>query len=123
MVEMAGLGTKIKIDHVTGGSSRDQQALKRNYFLATGVNDTYQLFSPDDELIPTTPPVVAAGFMFQFELKEMPEVTWTINDFDITDDRASGRWTNTHKIELDDGHFQAQSGPPAEETISSAAAS
>ena len=113
---------KIRIENVEGGDARDQNALKRNYFLPTDVNDTYQFFDPGDDLIVTNPPVVATGHNFSFSLKEMPEVTWTISNFDINDESASGNWTNTHKIELDEGHFQAQSGPGAEETASSAAA-
>ena len=119
---MQKISKKIRIDNVQGGSPQDQQALKRNYFLGTGVNDTYQFFDPGDDLIPTEPAVVATGVVFQFKLKEMPEVTWTITNFDINDDSASGNWTNTHKTDNEDGHFQAQSGPGAEETVSSAAA-
>ena len=113
---------KIRIEDVQGGDTRDQQALKRNYFYPTGVNNTYQFFDPGDDPIATTPPVVASGFNFSFTLKEMPDVTWTITNFDINDESASGNWTNTHRVELDEGHFQAQSGPGAEETASSAAA-
>lgn len=112
---------KIKIDHVEGGSIRDQQALKRNYFLPTGVNDTYQFFDPGDDLIATEPVVVATGYSFEFELKEMPGVKWTISNFDILENDASGNWTNSEQKENDDGHFQAQSGPGVEETASSAA--
>lgn len=112
---------KIKIDHVEGGSVRDQQVLKRNYFLATGVNNTYQFFDPGDDLIATEPVVVATGYDFQFELKEMPGVTWTVSHFDILEDVASGNWTNTEQKDNEDGHFQAQSGPGAEESASSAA--
>lgn len=113
---------KIKIEVVQGGDSRDQQALKRNYFYPTGVNNTYQFFDPGDDPIVTHPPVVAAGHNFTFTLKEMPDVTWTITNLDINDQKANGNWTNTHKIEADDGSFQAQAGPSVEETVSSATA-
>jgi hypothetical protein len=113
---------KIRIENVQGGDSRDQQALKRNYFYPTGVNGTYQFFDPGDDLIVTHPPVVAAGFNFSFTLKEMPDVTWMVSNFDINDQTAFGNWTNTHKIELADGEFHAQSGGGAEEDVSSAAA-
>jgi len=113
---------KIRIDHVQGGSARNQQALKRNYFLATGVHDTYQFMSPSDEVIVTDPPVVATDFDFSFTLKETPKVTWTITKFQISelDGKASGNWTNTDQLEQEDGSFQAQSGPglPEEESYS-----
>ena len=105
---------KIRINDVQGGDSRDQQALKRNYFYPTGVNDTYQFFDPGDDLIVTNPPVVATGYSFSFTLQEMPEITWTISNFDIDNLSATGSWNNTHRIDLDEGHFQAQSGPGAE---------
>jgi hypothetical protein len=116
---------KIKIEHVQGGQQKDQQALKRNYFLATGVHDTYQFLSPTDEVIRTIPPIVASGFDFSFTLKEMPKVTWTITDFEISEElgTARGNWVNTDQIELEEGSFQAQSGPglPEEESYSATA--
>ena len=110
------LSKKIRIDKVEGGSPQDQQALKRNYFLATGVNDTYQFFDPGNDLIVTQPPVVATGVVFQFELNERPGVTWTITNFAVVDaNSASGHWTNTQQIEADEGTFTAQSGGGAGE--------
>lgn len=108
---LTDLSRKIRIDSVIGGGTRDQQALKRNYFLATGVNDTYQFFDPGNDLIVTQPAVVATGVVFQFELQEMPGVTWTISNFAVVDDNsATGNWTNTQKIDLEDGTFTAQAG-------------
>ena len=112
---------KIRINVVQGGDSRDQQALKRNYFYPTGDN-TYEFFDPGDDRIDTTPPVLVTGENFSFTLKEMPDVTWTISNFDINAQIATGNWTNTHKIELDEGEFHAQAGGGAEEDTSSAAA-
>lgn len=113
---------RIRIDHVEGGGERDRQALKRNYFLATGVHDTYQFLTPNDEVIVTTPPVVAEGFDFSFSLRGMPGVTWTITNFKISEleGAATGKWTNTDQIEQEEGSFQAQSGPglPEEESYS-----
>ena len=113
---------KIRINVVQGGDSRDQQALKRNYFYPSGENNTYQFFDPGDDEIVTASPLVATGENFSFTLKEMPDVTWTISNFDINDQTATGNWTNTHKIELDEGEFHAQAGGGAEEDTSSAAA-
>ena len=108
---MTPTSKKIRIDTVKGGRPQDQQALRRNYFLATGVNDTYQFFDPGDDLITTDPPVVATGVVFQFALKEMPHVTWTISNFEIHhEDHAKGDWTNTEKIDNDEGTFTAQAG-------------
>ena len=113
---------KIRIKDVQGGDTRDQQALKRNYFYPTGVNNTYQFFDPNNDPIVTTPPVVAEGVNFSFSLREMPEVTWNIINFDINDQVASGNWNNSARIELEDGSFQAQAGPTFEEVGSSATA-
>lgn len=113
---------RIKIDKVEGGNQRDQQALKRNYFMATGVNDTYQFFTPNDELIPTTPVVVATGVEFSFFLREMPGVIWTIKNFQAAGEHAQGNWTNTHQIDEEEGSFQAQAGAAAEESSSAATA-
>ena len=116
---------RIRIDRVEGGNERDRQTLKRNYFLATGVHDTYQFLTPSDEVIQTIPPVVAEGFDFSFSLKEMPGVTWSITNFKISElaGVADGNWTNTDQLELEDGSFQAQSGPclPEEESYSATA--
>jgi hypothetical protein len=113
---------KIRIENVQGGDAQDQNALKRNYFLPTGVNETYRFFDPGDDPIETNPPVVATRYNFSFTLREMPGVTWMVSNFDINNESAFGNWTNTHKIELDDGSFQAQAGPSVEETVSSATA-
>ena len=112
---------KIRIEDVQGGDTRDQQALKRNYFYPTGVNNTYQFFDPGDDPIVTDPPVVATGFNFTFTLREMPDVTWTITNFDINDEAASGNWVNSHKIELEEGEFHAQAGGGAEEETTASA--
>lgn len=112
---------KIRIEEVQGGDWRDQQALKRNYFLPTG-NNTYQFFDPGDDPIATTPPVLETGVNFSFTLKEMPDVTWMITNFTINDEDANGNWNNSARVELDDGSFQAQAGPGKEETVSSATA-
>ena len=113
---------KIRIKEVQGGDTRDQQALKRNYFYPTGENNTYQFFDPGDDPIVTDPPIVATGVDFSFTLKEMPDVTWNVSNFDINDQAASGKWNNTARIELEDGSFQAQAGPTFEEVGSSATA-
>jgi hypothetical protein len=106
---------KITIDTVHGGDPDDQNALKHNYFQATGVNDTYQLFAPNGKVIPTDPVVLAKGYDFTFSLKEMHDVGWWVTEFDIgTIDgdkvTAKGKWSNTHKKDDDDGSFQAQAG-------------
>ena len=113
---------RIEIDTVLGGSLRDQQALMRNYFMATSVNDTYQFFTPNGELIPTTPVVVGTGVDFSFFLRDMPRVIWTIKDFHVEGEHARGNWTNTDQTEAEEGSFQAQSGAGAEEGSSAATA-
>jgi hypothetical protein len=113
---------KIKIDTVDGGRPEDHEALKRNYFEATTVNDTYLFYSPNGEQIRTNPPVLANDRNFSFELKEMPGVNWSVNNFKITYELASGNWTNDIQVDNDDGTFQAQAGPSFEETVSSATA-
>lgn len=112
---------KIRIHTVEGGDLQDQQALKRNYFESTGVNDTYQFFTPDGSVIPTVPIVLASGHDFTFSLREMPGTTWTIINFEISGDQGAGNWTNDRRTKAEeDGSFQAQAGPTFEETASSA---
>ena len=113
---------RIKIDNVTGGRPQDHEALKRNYFEGTTVNDTYLFYSLNGEHIPTNPPVLANNRGFSFELKEMPGVIWNVTNFAIDHLAASGNWTNGLQIDNDDGTFTAQAGPGFEETVSSATA-
>lgn len=113
---------KIKIDTVNGGRPQDHEALMRNYFEATTVNDTYLFYSPDGEHIPTNPPVLADDRNFSFELKEMPGVIWTVTNFAIDHLVASGNWTNGVQKADDEGTFTAQAGGTLEEEASSASA-
>jgi hypothetical protein len=106
---------KIKIDTVNGGRPQDHEALKRNYFEATTVNDTYLFYSPDGEQIQTNPPVLADNRGFSFELREMPGVMWTVSNFAIDHLAASGHWNNGVQIANDDGTFTAQAGGTLEE--------
>jgi len=99
---------KIKIHTVDGGDPDDHDALRDNYFQATGVNDTYQFFDSNGQVIETDPVVIAQGYDFTFKLKGMHDVGWWITKFDINGQRASGSWTNTHKKDDDDGSFQAE---------------
>ena len=120
---MMHIQKKIHIDVVTGGDIHDEQALKNIYFLGTGVNNTYQLFTRNGWPIETSPPVVATGVTFTFNLREMPGVIWTIKDFEIGPDKAKGVWSNPlHSPESDDGSFQATAGPSVENAVASATA-
>lgn len=115
---------KIKINTVDGGDTDDQDALKHNYFQATGVNDTYQFFTSNGDVIPTVPVVFARGYDFTFSLKGkgMHDIEWWITKFDIDGDKASGKWSNTHKKGDDDGSFQAAAGGTVVPEASSAKA-
>ena len=115
---------RITIDDVIGGSIRDRQSLMRNYFMATGVNETYQFFTPSGELIPTTPVVVASGVTFSFFLREAPGTIWTIAGFDVHEGHARGDWKNGRQTSAEEGTFTAQAGGGAgeEDTASSATA-
>src|ERR1044072_2142499 len=115
---------KIKIEKVEGGDPDDHDALKHNYFQATGVNDTYQFFEPNGNVIPTDPVVFAQGFDFSFSLKGMHDVGWWITKFVINEKTgtASGNWTNTHKKDDDEGQFQASASGTAMPEASSAKA-
>jgi hypothetical protein len=114
---------KIKMKGVTGGNHNEQSALMDIFFLGTGVNDTYQLFTLNGQLIETSPPVVATGVVFTFTLRGMPGIVWTIKGFEIDHDHASGLWSNPlHGPEADDGSFQATSGPAVEDAVASATA-
>ena len=112
----------IKIDDVLGGRPQDQEALKRNYFDATGVNSTYLFYTPSGEQIPTIPPVLADDRDFSFELPEMSGVIWTVTKFAIDHEAANGTWTNTEQVAQDEGTFQAQAGGTGEDEAAAAGA-
>ena len=116
----------IQIDKVNikKGVPVDNHVLKGNYFQATGVHDTYLFYYADGEQIQTQPPVIAGDIEFNFSLKGMPGVTWTISRLAINNEFAIGNWSNTNNPKDDDGTFQAQAGPSLgeEETASSASA-
>ena len=111
---------KIRIDTVNGGRPQDHEALKRNYFEGTTVNDTYLFYSPSGEQIKTIPPVLADDRNFSFELKEMPGVIWNVTNFAIDHEVASGTWNNGLQISDDEGTFTAQAGGTFEQEASAA---
>jgi hypothetical protein len=120
---MMHIQKKIRIDFVTGGNIHDENALMNIFFLGTGVNDTYQMFTRNGQPIETSPPVIATGVTFTFNLREMPGVIWTVKEFEIGPEKAKGNWSNPlHSPEDDDGSFQATAGPAVENAVASATA-
>jgi hypothetical protein len=99
--------SKIRIHTVDGGDPQDHDALRDNYFQATGVNDTYQFFDVNGKVIDTDPVVFATGYDFMFKLKGMHDIGWWITKFNTDGRTATGNWTNTHRKDDDDGSFQA----------------
>lgn len=112
---------KIMIWDVEGGDSADKENLMHCYFEA-GSLDIYQFFSGKGDLIPTIPEFLLADTpAFQFIRAGM---LWTVSEFEIDQrtEKAHGRWRNPRHPARgdDDGHFQAQSGPPATASVATA---
>ena len=116
--------TKIKIVKVDGGDVVDAASLMGCYFEAPDSRDIYQFFGEGDNPIPTIPEFLTLETpAFQFIRAGM---LWTISALEIDQvaETANGRWSNPrHPSKGDDeGHFQAQAGPPLEVSASSATA-
>lgn len=109
---------------VLGATPHEEQALMNILFLGTGVNETYQLFTLTGLPIQTSPPVVAKDVDFTFSLLAMPGIVWTVTNFVINEDQATGNWSNPlRRKEQDDGSFQATAGPViVEDAVASATA-
>ena len=106
------MSDKIKIDSVTGAS--DGNDLKNCYFLDAG-DGTYSFYdkNPNNPNNPLATNITASS-EFDFSLEDYPGIVWTITVSAITDEAASGDWSdvNTAKPEeaAGDGTFQAQAG-------------
>ena len=122
----------IVINLVRGTSDKDK--LKGMYFLPVpnnpGPTPTYNLYNKKGKWIETG---IQSGIIFTFQHDsyttgggQSVKIVWTVTDFLITPEAASGNWTNTDQsitAEPESGSFQASSGPGAEEEEAASAAS
>ena len=93
----------IEIKTVTGGADKDK--LKHCYFLPAATTSQYDLYSKNCNLL-ASGLTNGNGFSFTHD-----SITWTITNFAIDSDSASGDWSNPDGIEnAQDGTFQAESG-------------
>ena len=98
----------IEIKTVTGGADKDK--LKHCYFLPAATTSQYDLYSKNCNLL-ASGLTNGNGFSFTHD-----SITWTITNFVIDDEAASGDWSNPDGIEnAQDGTFQAESGGGADE--------
>jgi hypothetical protein len=105
----------IEIKTVTGGADKDK--LKHCYFLPAATTGQYDLYSKHCNLL-TSGLTNGNGFSFTHD-----SITWTITNFAIDDESASGDWSNPDGIEnAQDGTFQAESGGGAGEGDEAASA-
>ena len=110
------MSNKIKIDHVAGGSHKDD--LKNCYFLPAAVNGAYDFYDTNNNSLASN---LTSGTNFSFNLDSH---NWTITNFVISASAASGDWSIPSITEAEDGSFQAQAGPGVDaEEASSAATS
>jgi hypothetical protein len=114
--------TKLTIRVVNGGDPADRDNLMDCYFEAQGSQDVYQFFGAGDNHIATIPEFLTVDTPgFQFIRAGM---LWTVTGFDIDqrNQTANGLWRNPRRPRTgdDEGHFQAQAGPPIMESASSA---
>ena len=105
----------IEIKTVTGGADKDK--LKHCYFLPAATTGQYDLYSKNCNLLASA---LSSGNGFSFP---HDSITWTITNFVIDDESASGNWSNPDGIEnAQDGTFQAESGGGAGEGDEAASA-
>src|SRR5688500_2760778 len=103
------MSNKIKIDSVTGAS--DGNDLKGCYFLNSG-NGTYCFYdkNPNNPNNPLQCDIVA-GSKFDLHLDDYPGITWSLNVSAISDQAASGTWSDLNSARPEDaagdGSFQA----------------
>ena len=107
------MSSKIKINSVTGGNTKDD--LKNCYFLpSTRVSNAYDFYDTNNNSLATG----ITGTSFTFVLDGH---NWEIENLVISDTAASGDWSNDASItEGEDGTFQAQAGSGVDENVASA---
>jgi len=110
------MSDKIKIRHITGGSTGDK--LEGCYFVPTG-DGTYAFYDKKegnkDEPLKTG---ITAESSFEFELPDHPDLPWKIYVESISHKHADGEWfAGLQKIsppgtgdDAGSGTFQAQAG-------------
>jgi hypothetical protein len=116
----------VVINTVLGTSDRDK--LKGMYFMKDpGPNDNWNLYNKNGKWIESGIQS-GIGFDFQHDSFRPPntnpqKIVWTVTDFVITAQAASGNWTNTDPGIAGEqgGSFQASSGPGADPEAASAA--
>lgn len=98
----------IEIKHVTGGADKDK--LKHCYFVPAATTGQYDFYSKNCNLLASG---LSSGNGFSFT---HDSINWTVTNFVIDDESASGDWSNPDGIEnAQDGTFQAESGGGAGE--------
>jgi hypothetical protein len=116
----------VVINTVLGSSDKDK--LKGMYFMQDpGPNNTWNLYNKNGKWIESGIQS-GIGFTFQHDSFHPPgtnsqKIVWTVTDFVITAQAASGKWTNTDPGIAGEqgGSFQASSGPGADPEAASAA--
>jgi hypothetical protein len=98
----------IEINKVTGGADKDK--LKHCYFLPAATTSQYDFYSKNGNLLASG---LSSGNGFSFT---HDSINWTVTNFVIDAEAASGNWSNPDAIEnAQDGTFQAESGGGAGE--------
>ena len=119
----------VVINSVLGTS--DSPKLKQMYFVKdSGPNNNWNLYNKNGKFIESG---IQSGVDFTFQHDsyttgggQQVKIVWTVTDFQITPQAASGSWTNTDPGPTGEqgGSFQASSGPGADpETATAASAS
>jgi hypothetical protein len=105
----------IEIKTVTGGADKDK--LKHCYFVPAATTGQYDFYSKHCNLLASG---LSSGNGFSFT---HDSITWTVTNFVIDDEEASGNWSNPDEIvNGQDGTFQAESGGGAGEGEGAASA-
>ena len=115
--------TKIIIDSVISGGPTDTNDLMGCYFQnVEGSPDLYSFHVPGGCLLPTKPQFLRFGQNFSFFRGNF---FWTISEFKIDENTASGNWHNNDFESSradDEGTFTAQAGGGVPESATSAGA-
>ena len=116
----------VVINNVLGTS--DSPKLKQMYFVKDpGPNNNWNLYNKNGKFIESG---IQSGADFNFQHDsyttgggQTVKIVWTVTEFVITPQAASGSWTNTDPGSTGDqgGSFQASSGPGADAEAASAA--
>lgn len=98
------MSDKIKIDKTTGGDTGKD--LKGCYFLATTTANCYDFYDTNNNVL--APNICTTTSPLSFSFDNFKGLNWTFDNVVISDDTASGDWSNKPQEEV--GTWEAGTG-------------